>query len=144
LTSIAGKDDLIEILTYHAVPQVLTSEKLSNGDVLATVQGGSLTIGVVDSQGKVNDANVVILDVLALNGVTYGIDTVLMPLTESLAPSSSAPTSATPTLFPTLLPTLSPTLSPTLLPTLSPTSAASAPGSSLLRLFAMVLLTVAW
>jgi transforming growth factor-beta-induced protein len=142
LTSGAGKEDLIEILTYHAVPKVLTSEKLNNGDVLATTQGGSVTISVVNGQGKVNDANIVILDILALNGVTYGIDTMLMPLTETLAPTSSAPTSSTPTLLPTLLPTLSPTLIPT--PSPSPKSAASASGSSLLKLFVMVLLTAAW
>jgi transforming growth factor-beta-induced protein len=135
LTSAAGKDNLINILTYHAVPQVLTSGKLSNGDKLATAQGSIIAIRVLNGQGKVNNANVVTVDILAINGVTHGLDTVLMPLTETLAPTS-APTSAAPT--------MSPTLSPTITPTLSPTSAAGVLGSSLLGLFVMVLLTAAW
>jgi transforming growth factor-beta-induced protein len=141
LTSAAGKDNLIEILNYHAVPQVLTSEKLNNGDKLTTAQGDIIAIRVFNNQGKVNNANAVTLDILAINGVTHGIDTVLTPptSTETLAPTS-APTSASPT----LLPTQSPTLLPTLSPTQSPTSAAGVLGSSLLGLLVMVLLTAAW
>jgi uncharacterized surface protein with fasciclin (FAS1) repeats len=135
LISAEGKDDLIEILTYHAIPQVLTSEKLSNGAILATAEGSRVTISVVNGQVLVNNANVVTVDILAINGVTHGLDTVLMPLTETIAPTS-APTSAAPT--------MSPTLSPTITPTLSPTSAAGVLGSSLLGLFVMVLLTAAW
>jgi transforming growth factor-beta-induced protein len=135
LISAEGKDDLIEILTYHAIPQVLTSEKLSNGAILATAEGSRVTISVVNGQVLVNNANVVTVDILAINGVTHGLDTVLMPLTETIAPTS-APTSAAPT--------MSPTLSPTITPTLSPTSAACVLGSSLLGLFIMVLLTAAW
>jgi transforming growth factor-beta-induced protein len=135
--STAGKDVLIEVLTYHAVPQVFTSEKLSNGAMLATAQGDRVAISVVNSQVMVDDANVVSPDILAFNGVTHGIDTVLMPLIETLAPTS-APMSATPT----LLPTLSPTLAPTFLPTLSlkkSNSAAGVLGSSLLGLFVTAL-----
>jgi uncharacterized surface protein with fasciclin (FAS1) repeats len=146
LTSTAGKDDLIKILTYHAVPQVLTSEYLRNGAPLATAEGGMVIISVVNRlvnspqreggvvvtrvvnsrQVMVDDANVVSTDILALNGVTHGIDSVLVPpvnIVEAPTPTSAAPKSAS--------------------PTLSLTSATGVLGSSLLGLFVMAL-TAAW
>jgi transforming growth factor-beta-induced protein len=121
--SAAGNDVLIEILTYHAVPQVFTSEKLSNGAMLATDEGSRVAISVVNSQVKVDDATIVSRDILAINGVTHGIDTVLMP-PETLAPTAAPTTSAATALFPTLSPT-------------------GVLGPSLLGLFVMAL-TAAW
>jgi uncharacterized surface protein with fasciclin (FAS1) repeats len=125
LISDAGKDDLFEILTYHAIPQVYTSEKLSNGAMVATAEGNRVTISVVNSQVMVNDSNVVTPDILAINGVTHGIDTVLMlPAAAPTASPTSSPTSAATTIFLTLSPT-------------------SGLGSSFLGLFVMAL-TAAW
>jgi transforming growth factor-beta-induced protein len=120
-----GSDDLTKMLNYHAIPRVFTSEKLSNGATLVTAEGSSVSISVVNGQVMVNDSNVVTPDILAINGVTHGIDTVLTPptSTETLAPTS-APTSAATTLFLSLSPN-------------------SGLGSSLLGLFVMAL-TIVW
>jgi transforming growth factor-beta-induced protein len=124
LKSIAGKDDLIELLTYHTIPQVLTAEKLSNGAMVMTAVGSRVGISVVDSQVKIDDSIVVFPDILAVNGVTHGIDTVLMPTSTETLPTSSPTRSAATSLFLTLSPT-------------------SGLGPSLLGLFVMAL-TAAW
>jgi transforming growth factor-beta-induced protein len=126
LTSAAGKDDLIKILKYHAIPQVFTSEKLSNGAMVATAEGSRVSISVVDSKVMVDDSIVVFPDILAINGVTHGIDTVLTPPSTVTLPPTSAPTRSAAT---------------SLFPTLSPTSGGLGP--SLFGLF-VVALTVAW
>jgi uncharacterized surface protein with fasciclin (FAS1) repeats len=43
------------------------------------VQGGSVAISVTDGAVKINNANVVKVDVAASNGVIHVIDAVLMP-----------------------------------------------------------------
>ena len=44
-----------------------------------TLQGGDVKVAVVGGSVKINDATVVVADVLATNGVIHVIDTVLMP-----------------------------------------------------------------
>jgi hypothetical protein len=47
-----------------------------------------VTISIEDSQVKVNNATVINTDILAIsNGVTHGIDTVLMPATKNPVPT---------------------------------------------------------
>lgn len=75
----ANKAELAEILTYHVVPEELTSSELSNGQQLKTVQGGSLEVKVAGGEVTVNGANVVTPDVEASNGVVHVIDEVLTP-----------------------------------------------------------------
>jgi hypothetical protein len=110
------------MLNYHAIPRVFTSEKLSNGATVVTAEGSSVSISVVNGQVMVNDSNVVTPDILAINGVTHGIDTVLTP------PSTDAPTSAPTSAATTLFLSLSPN---------------SGLGPSLLGLFVMAL-TIVW
>jgi uncharacterized surface protein with fasciclin (FAS1) repeats len=109
LTSAAGKNDLIEILQYHVVSYVLTSDNLTNGAMATTAQGSMVTISIEDSQVKVNDATIINTDILAINGVTHGIDTVLLPAADNPVP------------------------------TMAPMSAGAALGTSFLGLFVMVL-----
>ena len=45
----ANKAELAEILTYHVVPGELTSSELSDGQMLETVQGGSLEVKIARS-----------------------------------------------------------------------------------------------
>jgi uncharacterized surface protein with fasciclin (FAS1) repeats len=107
LASPGGLETLTGILTYHALPVVLTSEKLSDGAVAATTQGSTVTIGITDGAITVNDIAVVDADILAINGVTHGIDGVLMP------PPTSSPTGPPTTSAPTPVLTTTLTLVPT-------------------------------
>jgi transforming growth factor-beta-induced protein len=78
LTSEAGAEMLTDILTYHVISGSLTSDLVQNGFLVQTVQGGIVTFSVGQSV-MVNDATVVQADMLAFNGVTHGIDRILMP-----------------------------------------------------------------
>jgi uncharacterized surface protein with fasciclin (FAS1) repeats len=75
----ANKAELAEILTYHVVPGELTSSALSDGQMLETVQGGSLEVKITDGDVTVNGATVATPDVEASNGVVHVIDEVLIP-----------------------------------------------------------------
>lgn len=79
-----NKAALTNILTYHVVAGALKSTDLKDGQKLKTVQGEELTIGYKDGKWTVRDAkgssaNITIADVISSNGVTYVIDSVLMP-----------------------------------------------------------------
>ncbi len=74
-----ASEDLGSILTYHVVPAQAYSTNLSDGMVVDTVNGGSLTINVSEDGVTVNGVNVVIPDVAAINGVIHVIDGVLLP-----------------------------------------------------------------
>ncbi|MBE0699113.1 MAG: fasciclin domain-containing protein, partial [Anaerolineaceae bacterium] len=74
-----NKDQLTAILTYHVVAgRVMAADvvKLTSAD---TVNGKSVTIKVEDGKVYVNDAQVIITDILTSNGVIHVIDTVLIP-----------------------------------------------------------------
>ncbi|MDQ2933043.1 MAG: fasciclin domain-containing protein [bacterium] len=75
-----NKATLVDILTYHVVAGRYTLSDLSDGQVLKTVEGKPLKIGKVNNQITVNGtAMVETADVISSNGVTFVIDTVLMP-----------------------------------------------------------------
>jgi uncharacterized surface protein with fasciclin (FAS1) repeats len=79
----ANKAELVKILTYHVVAGRYTSADLTDGEKLTTVEGDTITIGKSASgQLSVNGtAMVETPDVISSNGVTFVIDTVLMPPT---------------------------------------------------------------
>ena len=74
-----NKATLTSILTYHVVAGRYTSADLKDGMMLKTVQGGTLTVRMKDGKWWINDAMVQTADVISSNGVTFVIDTVLMP-----------------------------------------------------------------
>lgn len=74
-----AKDKLTSVLTYHVVSGRYTSKDLKDGMVLTTVQGEELKISYKGKVWMVNNAKITIADVINSNGVTYVIDTVLMP-----------------------------------------------------------------
>jgi uncharacterized surface protein with fasciclin (FAS1) repeats len=80
----ANKAELVKILTYHVVAGHYTSADLTDGQTLTTVEGDTITIGKSSSgQLSVNGtAMVETPDVISSNGVTFVIDTVLMPPTK--------------------------------------------------------------
>jgi uncharacterized surface protein with fasciclin (FAS1) repeats len=97
LTNPEGRESLVDLLTYHVVSMVLTSDKLTNPFVITTLQGGTVTIGSSGDIVTVNGSSNIIAsqtDMLAMNGVTHGIDTVLTPAPEASAPTMAPTTSS--------------------------------------------------
>jgi len=86
-----SKDKLTAVLTYHVVAgkfeaaAVIEAINANKGKFeVTTVQGGTITLSLVDGKVVLTDANggtatVVITDVAASNGVIHAIDTVVMP-----------------------------------------------------------------
>jgi uncharacterized surface protein with fasciclin (FAS1) repeats len=76
-----NKAKLTDILTYHVVAGRYTSADLTDGQILKTVEGKTLTIHkAADGKITVNGmAMVETPDVISSNGVTFVIDSVLMP-----------------------------------------------------------------
>ncbi|MEM9541687.1 MAG: fasciclin domain-containing protein [Cyanobacteria bacterium P01_E01_bin.42] len=73
-----NKDELIKILTYHVVPGKYSSGDLESGKV-KTVEGDYIYVRVSNAGVKVDDANAIIPDVPATNGVIHVIDSIILP-----------------------------------------------------------------
>lgn len=79
-----NKQQLTGILTYHVVSGKVMSTDLKDGQVVKTVQGGDLTVKIMDGKVMLEDATgamaeVVTADVDASNGVVHVINKVLLP-----------------------------------------------------------------
>ena len=75
-----NKAKLTDILTYHVVAGSYTSADLKDGMKLKTVQGEELTFTIKNGVWWINGVSKIeIPDVISKNGVTYVVDTVLMP-----------------------------------------------------------------
>ena len=72
---------LVNTLLYHVLGEVVLSTDMMDGDSYITLQGDSVLVSVTtDSTGTtimINDATVIVADVLAANGVVHIIDVVL-------------------------------------------------------------------
>jgi uncharacterized surface protein with fasciclin (FAS1) repeats len=76
---LADKAALANVLTYHVVAgKVMASDVVTLSQV-TTIQGQNIMIEVRDGKVFVNNAQVVITDVNASNGVIHVIDTVILP-----------------------------------------------------------------
>jgi transforming growth factor-beta-induced protein len=74
-----NKDQLVSILTYHVVSgRVMAADvvKLTSAD---TVNGKPVTIKVDGGKVYINDAQVIIADILTSNGVIHVVDQVILP-----------------------------------------------------------------
>jgi len=80
---------LKDVLLYHVVSGKVTAADVLNLATADTVLGQSLKVTVDAGNVKINDAQVVITDIEASNGVIHVIDTVLIP--PSLASSTGTP-----------------------------------------------------
>lgn len=80
---LADPPALANVLTYHVVGAEAFSSDLSDGQVLTTVQGGTVEVDINGSAisivGSENTATVIAADVDASNGVVHVIDAVLLP-----------------------------------------------------------------
>ena len=79
-----NKDQLASILTYHVIAGDVMAADLTNGQVVTTVNGGTLTVEISDAgvyfvDAKGGKAKVVTADVDASNGTVHVIDAVLLP-----------------------------------------------------------------
>ena len=72
-------DLLTSILTYHVAGGNVLSTDLSDGQMITTVNGADVTISIMDGTVMVNEATVVIADLVGSNGVVHVIDAVLLP-----------------------------------------------------------------
>ena len=73
---------LTDILLYHVVSGKLMADEVVLLEEAETLLGEKVTIRVEDGKVFINDAQVIITDILADNGVIHVIDTVLLPPTE--------------------------------------------------------------
>ena len=81
---LADLPQLTDILKHHVVSGSVMSGMLSNGQVVTTLLGTDVTV-TINSMGEVfiDNAQVIIADLVADNGVVHAIDAVLLPNTSS-------------------------------------------------------------
>ena len=75
---------LTDVLTYHVLGQEVPSSALNDGDIVATVNGKDVTVTINADGVFINDAQVIIADIPASNGIVHVIDAVLIPPTNTV------------------------------------------------------------
>ncbi len=73
---------LTDILLYHVVSSEVVAEDVITLEEAETLLGDNVSIRVEDGNVYINDAMVVITDIMASNGVIHVIDSVLLPPAE--------------------------------------------------------------
>ena len=81
---------LTNILTYHVVPGKVMAADVVNLTSADTAQGQPINISIVDGKVMINDAEVIITDIEASNGVIHVIDAVILPPAEEAAEMSDS------------------------------------------------------
>jgi uncharacterized surface protein with fasciclin (FAS1) repeats len=70
---------LVQVLTYHAAQNNLFASNLFHGQEIFTINGATLEVTVNSSGIFINEALIIIEDIIASNGVVHVIDAVLLP-----------------------------------------------------------------
>ncbi len=84
LAGVLASPDLANILLYHVVSGENLSTSLTDGMIIPTLYGPSITAGVSTDGVTINSANVTTADVASDNGVVHVIDGVLTPTATSV------------------------------------------------------------
>jgi uncharacterized surface protein with fasciclin (FAS1) repeats len=71
--------ELAQILLYHVVGGEALSTDLTDGDRIVTLEGRSIRVSINADGVFINDAQVIVADIIADNGVVHVIDAVLLP-----------------------------------------------------------------
>lgn len=71
--------ELTDVLKYHVVPVAVLSSELKDGSVETLLTDKSVTISLDGDGVMVDDASVVVKDVVTTNGVIHVVDSVLIP-----------------------------------------------------------------
>jgi uncharacterized surface protein with fasciclin (FAS1) repeats len=71
--------DLTQILLNHVVSGTAMSTDLSDGMMVETLQGGEVMVSITDGMVMIGNANVIVADITADNGVVHVIDAILQP-----------------------------------------------------------------
>ena len=74
---LADTDALAEVLLYHVVADEIYAADLTNGAMVETLQGQSITVSLSEG-AEIDDASVTATDIPARNGVIHVIDGVLL------------------------------------------------------------------
>jgi hypothetical protein len=69
---------------YHVVGSAALSTDLSDGMMVATLNGQAVTVAINAGNVFINNAQVIVADIIADNGVVHVIDAVLLPVTSSV------------------------------------------------------------
>ena len=75
---------LTGVLLHHVVGAAAFSGDLSNGQVVPTLFGDNVLVTIAGGNVSIDNANVIVADIEATNGVVHVIDAVLVPLTLGL------------------------------------------------------------
>ena len=76
---------LTDILLYHVVSGDVMASDVVGLSSATTVQGQPVAVSVTDGRVYINDAQVIITDVKASNGIIHVIDSVIIPPANSIA-----------------------------------------------------------
>ncbi len=74
-----NKQQLMDLLTYHVVAGKVMAADVVKLTSAATINGKNVTVKVSDGKVYINDAQVIITDILTSNGVIHVINSVLTP-----------------------------------------------------------------
>jgi uncharacterized surface protein with fasciclin (FAS1) repeats len=80
------KHTLRNILLYHVIPGSVFAETVVTLDSATTLNGQSVPIQVENGNVFIGDAQVIVTDIQASNGVLHKIDAVLIPETDRECP----------------------------------------------------------
>lgn len=77
------KKKLESILTYHVLEGTVKSAEVVNIDEARTLNGQFISVKVSDGQVNIDNAKVVVADIMCDNGVIHVIDKVMLPKMET-------------------------------------------------------------